>query len=151
MGTAMTDSNGVATLPYTISEALGVGSININASFAGDTNYRKVNSNTAKLTVNKGKTAVTSANATAVRGVDKTLTATLKNATSGSLLSGKSVTFDITGIGTFTGTTDASGVASVTINVANTVATGKYSLTVSFAGDSLYLSTSKTGYTITVK
>lgn len=150
-GSAVTDATGYAKVPYIVTESLGVGAFGITASFAGDSAYRAKTTSTAKLTVSKGRTSITSTSVTAIRGVDKTITATLKNSTNGALLSGRTLSFDITGVGTFTAVTNASGVASVTLNVAVTVLPAKYALSLSFAGDSLYLATTKTGYFITVK
>jgi hypothetical protein len=67
------------------------------------------------------------------------LSATLKDLTTNSPLSGKTVTFTI-GTQTATGTTNTSGVATASVNLNQ--ASGAYTVTASFAGDSSYLSSS---------
>lgn len=142
-----TSSTGVATLSVTLSTSTLVGSYPIAASFAGDTTTLGASAS-ATLTVNappKAATILTMANASVVQGASVTLTATLKKSTDGSVLSGRTVTFVVNKVTMGSVTTNASGVASITISVGKTTAVGNYATSASYAGDTSTLSVTASG------
>ena len=112
----------------------------VQAHFAGDSSLGASDSvirpyNTLKHAV----TLVVTAKLSIAWGQPNTFTATLKDTSlSGAPISGKTITFDGTGvIGVSDQVTDSNGKATVTGNSPNSVATG-WTYQAHFAGDSLY-------------
>ena len=125
-----TDAKGVAVLPFALNKG---GSYNVDVFYLGDDNYRGSDA-TAKLTINKIKTAITASGKTFLAtATTKKLTATLKDA-NGNVLANKKVTFTVNGK-TYTATTNAKGVATVKLAL---TAAKTYTVTIKFAGDSVY-------------
>lgn len=137
-----TDTNGVATLSYPISEAAGV--YTVTASFAGDDNYI-LSSNTGTLTVNTIKTTLTVNNITSYNGKSVNLTATLEDE-NGNPLSGKTVTFTVNGTD-YTAVTDINGIAALNYKL---TPAGVYNINVSFVNGTVYANSTGNG-TLTVK
>jgi hypothetical protein len=143
VGGAETDPSGTANLPYQIPESLGVGSHTIEASFGGDAGHLASNGS-ASLQVLQGETTLTAADVDGQLGAAVTLTAALTCTDSGGPVVGRTVSFTVAGTVVGDAATNASGVASIgyVIPVAGGVRTD--TITVVFAGDSLYLSSTDT-------
>ena len=125
-----TDANGVAKLPFALNKA---GTYNVDIFYLGDDNYRGSDAS-AKITINKIATKLTSAGKTYLATAKtKSLTATLKDA-NGNALAGKKVTFTANGK-TVTATTNAKGVATAKLAL---TAAKTYTVTIKFAGDNVY-------------
>ena len=130
-----TDAKGVAVLPFALNKA---GTYNVDIFYLGDDNYRGSDA-TAKLTINKIKTAITASGKTFLATAKtKKLTATLKDA-NGNALAKKTVTFTVNGK-TYKATTNAKGVATVKLALK---AAKKYTVSIKFAGDSVYAASTK--------
>jgi len=130
-----TDAKGVAVLPFALNKG---GSYNVDVFYLGDDNYRGSDA-TAKLTINKIKTAITASGKTFLAtATTKKLTATLKDA-NGNVLANKKVTFTVNGK-TYTATTNAKGVATVKLALK---AAKTYTVSIKFAGDSVYVASTK--------
>ena len=130
-----TDAKGVAVLPFALNKG---GSYNVDVFYLGDDNYRGSDA-TAKLTINKIKTAITASGKTFLAtATTKKLTATLKDA-NGNVLANKKVTFTVNGK-TYTATTNAKGVATVKLALK---AAKTYTVSIKFAGDSVYAASTK--------
>jgi len=137
VGSSVTDGSGVATLPYSIPESLGVGSISIRADFAGDANYL-ASLGTKILTVSKGLTTLTPADVSGPLGGTVNLTAVLVCSGNSLGVSGRSVSFTVDGTGAGSGNTDASGLASVAYAIPGGGGLGTRPIGADFAGDTTY-------------
>ncbi len=131
-----TDENGAAYIECNVKAA---GTYEILMKFDGDDEYFE-SSATGTITVRKIKTSISVSNASYKTTATKTIKATLKDE-NGVALKGKTIKFVVNGV-TYTGTTDASGVASVKVNLN---AGGTYAISASFAGDGEYASSSASG------
>ena len=130
-----TDAKGVAVLPFALNKS---GTYNVDVFYLGDDSYRGSDA-TAKLTINKIKTAITASGKTFLAtATTKKLTATLKDA-NGNVLANKKVTFTVNGK-TYTATTNAKGVATVKLALK---AAKTYTVSIKFAGDSVYAASTK--------
>ncbi|HYF91332.1 MAG TPA: Ig-like domain repeat protein, partial [Symbiobacteriaceae bacterium] len=138
-GSGTTNAGGVATVSYTIAKPTGT--YTISASFAGDADISAA-SDTSTLTVTPAAGSMLAADVPAVYMSTVTLSATLSPA-----LAGKTVTFEVNGIAAGSGTTDATGLATTSYLVTNSV--GIHTITASFAGDADISTASDTG-TLTV-
>ncbi len=149
-GTALTDSDGVATLSgVSTTDAAGTTTGAVVASFAGDINYKPTQA-TGDITNSQSATALNSVSGTATyggaTGSTATLTATLTSTTTSQPISGQTVTFTLDGTSVGSATTVSSGVATLS-SVATTDAVGTHTGVVgaSFAGTSNYTASSGTG------
>ncbi|WP_321423205.1 PKD domain-containing protein [uncultured Methanobacterium sp.] len=124
-----TTTNGIATITFTATNDI-VGAINATT-----------NSQTVSYIINRLATVISVGNVTGVSGESTNLTATLKDG-NGTGLSGQNVTVTVNGT-SYTATTDSNGLATVTVTAPGTA--GTYTLTASFAGDSLYQPSSNNG------
>lgn len=134
--TKTTNAKGVASLAIN----LNVGKYAIVCSYAGNSSYN-ASKLSATISVTKQSSSLKSNGNSIVKG--KTFSVTLKDG-AGNALANQKVKFTIKSK-TYTKTTDANGVASLTINLN----VAKYSITSTYAGTSNYLS-SKTTNTISV-
>lgn len=150
IGTGTTDVNGVANAAYTIPESLGIGDKAITVEFAGSGPYSpSAGSNT--LNVVKSNTGIsTGKRGPFATGTTLTLSAILRRNSDNSFLSGKTVTFKVQGSVVGTGTTNASGVANLSYTIPASLGTGNKTVTVEFAGTTLYNPSSHSN-TLTVK
>jgi hypothetical protein len=140
VGSGVTGSTGVATLPHTITET--VGTHQIKALFDGDSEYAPFTSAAATLTVNLIRTTLTVSTITASPGQAINFKATLKAGTA--LLSGKTVTFSLDGTSLGSAATDANGVALLP-HVANE-SLGSHTITAQYASDGVrYAAANGTG------
>src|SRR5215207_8441274 len=88
-------------------------------------------------------TTLAVSNASGAYGSTVNLSATLTASSAG--VSGKSVSFTVNGVSAGSGTTDGSGVASVSYALPQGLNVGGYSIGASFAGDTTHLTSSGTG------
>ena len=125
-----TDAKGVALLPFALNKG---GTYNVGVFYLGDDDYRGSDAS-AKITINKIATKTTaSAKTYLATAKTKSFTATLKDA-NGNILANKKVTFTVNGK-TYTANTNAKGVATVKLAL---TAAKTYTVTIKFAGDSVY-------------
>jgi hypothetical protein len=136
VGTAVTNSYGIASLNYTIPSTMSLGAHIITATFAGTTRYN-ASSGTGTLQVKANTTLVVSS-VRGPRGTTVTLQATLRRASNGVPLSSKTVTFKVDGVVVGTAVTDLNGIARRSYTVPTGMSIGTHSINGVFAGDSLY-------------
>ncbi len=139
VGSSITDSAGIATFLYNITEIPKTYTLKVQ--FIGDENYTSSTSN-GTLTVIKIKTTSITSNATGINKDNTTLTAKLTDK-DGNPLSGKTITFRVNGYKIGTAITDSNGIA--TINYIITHLSGIYGITATFEGDENYTSTNSRG------
>jgi hypothetical protein len=138
VGTATTNSSGIATLTgVTTTDNVGTDS-NLVASFAGNTDYEAASNATGSLVVSKAATTLASVSGTATVGGTATLTATLTSQETNTGISGETVDFTMNGTMIGSATTNSSGVATDS-NVTITQGAGTYPIVASFVGDTNYL------------
>jgi hypothetical protein len=136
---ATTTASGVATCSIVLTQSPG--SYTVTAAFAGDASDRAA-STSAAFTINLEQSAVVYTGATTSDFHDAfTASATLTE-DGVTPLSGRTVTFTLNGTETCSATTDAGGNASCSLTPGE--AAGTYTLSTTFAGDSLYLPSSAT-------
>ena len=129
-------SGGIAEAVFTATKC---GTDNITAQF----NSQTLNNS---ITVEPVETTLTTNNASGYNGRTVKLTAKLSTQ-SGSLLSGKNITFKVNGTSVGSAITDADGTATLEYNITQTQ--GTYNITSDFAGDSTCLANNSNG-TLTV-
>lgn len=144
-GLAVTDSDGVATLSgVPTSDAIGIDSGGVVASFAGDVSYTASEA-TGDLTVDSA-TTLGNVSGTATYGGTATLTATLTSTTSGQGVANETVSFTLDGTAVGTAVTDSNGVATLAgVATSDAVGTDTGGVVASFAGDSSNLASTGTG------
>lgn len=129
---AVTDSNGIARVSYTAPSVPAAYSY--SASFGGSTQYA-FTSSTQNVTVNLRPTVLEMADYYPPAASTFTVSAVLKDYTTGVTISTKTVSFLFLG-STKTAVTNALGLASTTyVTLSSTIS---YPITASFAGDTLY-------------
>lgn len=141
--TKLTNASGVATATFTVT--LATGAVQIDAVFDGDTSYFNSNAASATVTAAMRPTVTTPLAASVVAGKVFMATATLSDVDS-LKVEGKTVSFVFNGE-TKTAVTNSLGVATAPFTAA--VATGTYSVPVTFDGDFKY-SASSTTLSVTV-
>ena len=150
IGTAVTDSLGIASLPYTFGESYSVGIHTILVNYLGSSNY---NVSVAKTTLSivKGKTQVVASAIGGNAGAVVTLKGKLLRRIDGLLLSGRTLRFQIEGVDIGTAITDSVGVAQLTYTIPNNLAKGKHIIGLYFDEDAFYVSSSDITHELTVK
>ncbi len=148
VGDGATDASGVATVPYTIPEALGGGAKAIGASFAGDADHEP-SSGSGALEVIPWPTTITANDAAGTVGQNTTLSAVLIRSDTLAPLEGRQIAFAAEGTPAGTASTDATGSASLSYAIPDTIGSGDLTLTASFAGDAQHAAASYTA-TLTV-
>lgn len=143
VGDGATDTAGVATIPYTIPEALGWGARAIVASFAGDADHDPSNGS-GVLDVIPWPTSVTASDASGTVGQTTTLAAVLIRSDTLEPLEGRQIAFSVEGTSAGSAATDATGSASLNWVIADTVGSGVLSLVASFDGDATHGASSDT-------
>lgn len=142
-GSAVTDGAGVASLPYTIPTASVPAVQTVAVTFAGDATNRSGTGN-GKLNA----MTATHLDVPLVQGaVEQTvsISATLTRTCDGAPLASRSVTFSVAGTPIGMATTTSSGVATRTLNIAESLGVGDHPIAVSYAGDSLDQGSTGTG------
>ena len=147
LGTASVNASGVATLPYTIPMGATLGANTIRAEIAADGDWIATHG-TGYLTISAAATKMTVAAKTANLGDTITLTGTLATLAN-TALAGQTVQVLLDGAALGTAVTDAAGTGSYVYTVPASVTVGSHTITVSFAGTTLYQAVSNTG-TLTV-
>ena len=128
--TATTDVTGNAGCTVTVNQAAG--SYPLTAAFAGDDLYLAASAPTSSFTVTPEETTLTITSAAAQATGDVTVQAMLQE-DGESPIAGRTIRFTAGGA-TATGTTDASGVATVTLSLSP----DQYQVTATFIGDDYY-------------
>ncbi|MCX6379699.1 MAG: Ig-like domain-containing protein, partial [Armatimonadetes bacterium] len=150
IGTANTDGTGKATLSYKIDESFGLGVHTLTVEFGGDANYNSSAGSTT-LTIKQTPTKLTIGSVSGKVGSTVYLKAKLLRSSDNAVLEGRTVRFQIDGADVGAGVTDGSGLAVLGYVIPNTLSAGVHTITVLFDGDALYLSSSSSGATLTVK
>ncbi|MTK64445.1 MAG: hypothetical protein F8N15_07985, partial [Methanobacterium sp.] len=140
VGSATTDSNGVATFVYILTQSSG--SYTIMALFLQDGTYLASNS-TNSLQVNLKPTSIIISPVTGYRGDKLNLTATLKDSNTNPL-PGKTINFYINGTQVGTATTNTDGTANYLYTINQT--SGNYSFLATFTQDGIYGTSNCTSY-----
>ncbi len=131
-GSAVTNSEGIATLVRTVDEAISAGTYDILSVINGNDNYEGANA-TSKLIVKEKKvTFVGAKNYSVYYGNTVTYKIQIKDANSGAVLSDKTVTFKVNGK-TKSVNTDKNGYASYSVKLA----AGSYDITATCNGYSV--------------
>ncbi|WP_298500455.1 right-handed parallel beta-helix repeat-containing protein [uncultured Methanobrevibacter sp.] len=128
MGSAKTNSNGVATLSYSVGASLTLRTYSMTAEVANQDNYNGAKT-TSKLTVKEKISFVGAKNYNVYFGNTVTYKIQIKDANTKKVLSGKSVTFKINGK-TKTVKTDKKGYASYSVKLN----AGSYTITATCNG-----------------
>jgi conserved repeat domain len=139
VGSAVTDSSGVARLSYPIILAPGI--YTVNATYAGNSVYNATHG-TGLLTVYKNSTNILVINVEGINGQNVNLQATLTNQ-DGTPLNGKTIVFTINGTAIGSAITGTNGTA--TLNYPITVPPGTYTINTTFNGDGDYKTSNSTG------
>ena len=138
VGSATTNTNGIATYPYTITQ--NTGTYTITATYPGDTTY-STTTNTNTLTVNPTPTSITTNPSKGYKGDNVNLISTLKD-NRGINLSGKTINYYINGVLTGASTTNANGIDSYQYTINQNA--GTYEIQATYPGDISYATTSNT-------
>lgn len=144
VGSANTDSDGWATVNYTIPESLPVGTHNVTFAFPGDFFFSARTATIAALTVQKANISLSVPNRAGFIGQTVPLEATLRRTTDNAPLAGRTIQFRIDGNPVGSANTNSSGVATLNYTIPN-LSCGGHTLQASFAGDSWYNAGSNNG------
>ena len=149
-GAAVTGADGVASLPYAIPGTAPGGAHNVTAAFDGsaDSTYASTSRTAAVLTV---KPATIISFYAAAGSAGQTVSRRCILLSGSTRLAGRPVAFSVGATTAGTGTTDASGVASVSYRIPVGLVPGVYEVTGAFAGDSAYAPTTRTAAVLTVR
>ncbi|HSI72097.1 MAG TPA: Ig-like domain-containing protein [Fimbriimonas sp.] len=145
VGTATTNAYGVAKLAWIVPESLTLGSHTLFASFAGDLDHARGDSEKF-VTAQPGPVILSMPDKSGTVGNNVTLVATLKNAAN-QPLPGRTIEFRFDGALVGTGTTDGTGKATYTYSIS--VGAGPHEITAHFAGETKHPEQTVTG-TLTV-
>ncbi len=149
-GTPVTlDATGTAVLPVPAGFALG--SYNVNSTYSGDPTFNASPSSSIVTLVVANPPLATTTTASAAPNPAfplQSLTLSANLASSRALPSGSTVSFTINGVNAGTGSTDASGNASLPVPAG--LAVGTYSVVASFAGSPGFLASSSTPVSLAV-
>ncbi len=146
LGTGTLDGSGQTTL---ITSALSLGSHSITVVYAGDTNYTTSTSSTLSQTVNQAATtsSVASSANPSVFGQSITFTATVVASAPGSGIPTGTVTFKDGATTLGSGTLDGSGQTTISTSA---LSVGGHSITVVYAGDTNYTTSTSSALSQTV-
>jgi hypothetical protein len=147
VGTAVTQSNYIASLNYTIPASLGPGTHTLKAVFAGDSDYN-ASSQTSTLTVSYN-TLVQLPNVSGTAGKSVLLRAAIRRYPDGVFLAGQTVTFQVDGTTVGTAVTQSNFIASLSYTIPANMSSGSHTLKAIFAGGGGYNASSQTA-TLTV-
>lgn len=152
VGSAVTDSNGVATLPLIVPDTLGSGVKNVTATFVGDNAYNPSRLTAAVLTIFKTASNIRLMHVYGRVGQTVRLRARLWRAQDGANIVGRLVTFTVEGDpgSSVMGVTDANGIASARYTIPSYMSAGHKNVTAVFAGDSAYFASRYTSKALTI-
>ena len=148
VGDGVTDASGAASVTYVIPEAPGAGAKAIGASWTGDADHNAA-AGSGTLDVIPWPTAITADDAAGTVSLSTTLSATLIRTDTSAPLDGRLITFTAEGTPAGSAVTNASGVATTSYVIADTIGSGALQLEASFAGDTHHAAASDTA-TLTV-
>lgn len=148
LGTAITNSLGYGSLAYTVPDTLGAGPQSFTVSFAGDTVYNG-STGTGTLTITQANSWIYLLDTTINAGQSLRLPIRLLG-TSGNYISGRTISLTVNGVSAGTAVTQSNGVGAFTYTIPSGTGTGTFTMTASFAGDSLYKASS-VSKTLTIK
>lgn len=134
IGSAMTDTNGVAYLYYTIPDSLGAGNHRITATFAGGQGLNGT-TGSGSLNVARADAQLQVADSAGQVGDVVELDAFLLRTSTGVTLSGKTLAFQVDGLTAGSAVTDGTGRAFVYFTVPDSLGAGNHRITATFAGD----------------
>ena len=134
IGSAVTDSSGLAALTYNLPASLSRGTHTIASAFAGDSDYN-ASSSTGTLYA-YANTKVTAANVGGSPGQKVSLSGTLTVTAGGAKLSGETLVFQVDGANVGTAVTNGSGTSTLAYTVPDGTTVGAHTLSVIFNGDS---------------
>ncbi len=147
IATLSTDATGSARLYYTIPQETTAGAHTLTAAFAGDSVYAAV-SKTVTLTVPLSNTSLAVYNQTVFPGQPTKLQCRLFNEVS-QVAPGRTVTFSLNGTVLGTAVTNSTGYGIYSLVVPDNIGAGAKTISVSFAGDTVYNSSTGSG-TLTI-
>jgi hypothetical protein len=147
VGSAVTQSNYIASLNYTIPAGLGPGTHTLKAVFAGDSDYN-ASTQTATLSVSFN-TLVQLPNVSGTAGKSVLLRAAIRRYPDGQFLAGQTVTFQVDGTTVGAAVTQANFIASLNYTLPTNMSSGSHTLKAIFAGGGGYNPSSQTA-TLTV-
>jgi hypothetical protein len=130
----VTNGSGRATCTITLTQAPGA--YTVAASFAGDADRRPA-STSAAFTITREQTQIANTGATTADFDDPVTVSAILTEDGVTPLAGRPLVFSLNGVDNCTATTNAGGVASCSITPSESA--GTYPLSISFAGDALYL------------
>ncbi len=142
VGSAPTNSSGVATFAYTIPTTLTSGTYTINATYAGNGTYQLSNG-TGNLTVNLIPTSLVVSNVTGTPGSSVNLIGTLT--ANSNPVSGATINFYVNGSSVGSAPTNSSGVATFAYTIPTTLTSGTYTINATYAGNGTYQLSNGTG------
>ena len=146
IASAVTDSNGIAKfqLPSSLLKTLGLGTHDMICGFEGDS-YNAASGTLAKLTITKENIQIAAKSGSYNINYGGKYSITLKDS-AGKTISGEKVTFTLNGKAIGTVTTDANGVATITLTskILKAAKAGSKNLAISYGGNSKYNPASKT-------
>ncbi|MCX6360028.1 MAG: hypothetical protein NT029_09485 [Armatimonadetes bacterium] len=135
VGSMVTDEQGVAALPFTVTDTIGMGALPVRARFPGDADYTQAEG-AATLTVTPAPTFAYTVDRYAVISEPVLLKAWLKRLTDNAWLAGRTVTFAVAGTRVGSATAGADGMAVLEWIVSE--ASGPQPIEAAFAGAPQY-------------
>ncbi len=144
LGSATTNSAGIATLSYTISNSAPAGIQTLSIVFAGDATYA-ASTKAATLTVTKIPTSIKTTAFSGSPGATKSLTGILTRKSDGAALASQTLAYKIDGNLIGAAVTDATGKAALSYKFDETYAVGAHTLTVEYAGDATNAPSARSG------
>jgi subtilisin family serine protease len=150
VGSAVTDSNGIATHNFIVPDTLGSGTKSVSATFDGDSEYNATSQTAQAFTIYKAKTYISFTNTSGTVGKSAQLKARLWRPSDGANIVGRTVSFTIGSTPVGSAVTGNDGMAVLNFVVPDTLGSGTQSVTASFAGDSAYNGFSRTATPFTI-
>ena len=143
VGTAVTNSSGVATLTgVPTTDSVGTDTSGVVAKFAGTTSLAS-SAGVGNLVVSQAATTLTNVSGSGGVGSTANLTATLISSTTGLGIANQTVTFTLSGSSVGSALTNSSGVATLTgVTDSNSIGTDTGAVVASFAGSGNYAAAS---------
>ena len=146
IASALTDSNGIAKieLPSSLLKTLGLGTYDLICAYEGDS-YNAASGTLTKLIITKENVQITANSGSYNINYGGKYSITLKDE-AGKAIAGEKITFTLNGKNIGTATTDANGIATITLtsSILKTAKAGSKKMVISYGGNSKYNSASKT-------
>lgn len=148
LGTAKTNSGGVATRRYKIPTTLSAGDHALTVTFPDGT-INRGSTGDGILHIDRADTSLMVSNVTGASGQTVPLTATLRRVTDNALLADKALTFKVAGKTVGSARTDSNGIATFRYPIPSTLGTGDKTVSVVFPTGSFHNGSSGSG-TLTI-